>query len=124
MTRKRGKLSKGEMDYIRQNCFDLSLDEIADNIERTVETVKKFIDKENLKARNMTDDEHLLVHLRGRYYYHELKKQFSDGEIIFFEHQWIDYFKQFKKNSWTIEWDCEVDFAPEFLYRLTERTKG
>ncbi|QMU64673.1 MAG: DUF2442 domain-containing protein [Flavobacteriaceae bacterium] len=36
----------------------------------------------------------------------------------------IDYFKQFKKNSWTIEWDCEVDFAPEFLYRLTERTKG
>ena len=37
---KRGKLSKGEMDYIRQNCFDLSLEEIADNIERTVETVR------------------------------------------------------------------------------------
>ena len=25
----------------------------------------------------------------------------------------INYFKKFKKNSWTIEWDCEVDFAPE-----------
>jgi len=93
--RKRGKLSNSEMDYIRQNCFDLSIEEIASVLNRTVGPVKKFIDKENLKARNMTDDEHLLVHLRGRYYYHELKKQFSDGEIIFFEHQWIDYFKQF-----------------------------
>ena len=98
MTRKRGKLSKGEMDYIRQNCFDLSVDEIAETLNRTPEPVQKFIDKENLKARNMTDDEHLLVHLRGRYYYHELKKQFHDPEIIFFEHQWIDYYKQFSED--------------------------
>jgi hypothetical protein len=95
MGRKRGKLSKGEMDYIRQNCFDLSIDEIAKFLNRTVDPINKFIDAENLKARNMTDDEHLLVNLRGRYYFHELKKQFDDGEIIFFEHQWIDYFKQF-----------------------------
>jgi hypothetical protein len=95
LTRKRGKLSKGEMDYIRQNCFDLSAEEIGRHLNRTSAPVKKFIDKENLKARNMTDDEHLLVHLRGRYYYNELKKQMSAPEIIFFEHQWIDYFKQF-----------------------------
>lgn len=95
MTRKRGKLSNGEMDYIRQNCFDLSVEEIAEYLNRTVEPVQKYIDKENLRARNMTDDEHLLVNLRGRYYYMELKKQFNDPEIIFFEHQWIDYFKQF-----------------------------
>ena len=30
----------------------------------------------------------------------------------------ISYFKKFKKNSWTIEWDCEVDFAPEYLHDL------
>ena len=95
MTRKRGKLSNGEMNYIRQNCFDLSVEEIAGHLNRTAVPIQKFIDKENLKARNMTDDEHLLVHLRGRYYYFELKKQMNDPEIIFFEHQWIDYFKQF-----------------------------
>ena len=95
MTRKRGKLSNGEMNYIRQNCFDLSAEEIGRHLNRTSAPIKKFIDRENLKARNMTDDEHLLVHLRGRYYYNELKKQMSDPEIIFFEHQWIDYFKQF-----------------------------
>lgn len=98
MTRKRGKLSNGEMAYIRQNCFDLPVEEMANHLNRTVAPVQKFIDKENLKARNMTDDEHLLVHLRGRYYYNELKKQMSDPEIIFFEHQWIDYFKQFNED--------------------------
>jgi len=95
LTRKRGKLSKGEMNYIRQNCFDISVEEIARHLNRTSAPIQKFIDKENLKARNMTDDEHLLVHLRGRYYYNELQKQMSGPEIIFFEHQWIDYFKQF-----------------------------
>ncbi|MCD4747261.1 MAG: DUF2442 domain-containing protein [Bacteroidales bacterium] len=30
----------------------------------------------------------------------------------------IDYFKSFKKNRWTIEWDCDADFAPEYLYSL------
>ena len=98
MTKKRGKLSTGEMDYIRQNCFDLSIEEIAENLNRTTGPVQKFIDKENLKARDLTDHEYMLTHLRDRYYYKELGKQFSDGELIFFEHQWIDYFKQFSED--------------------------
>ena len=98
MTKKRGKLSKGEMDYIRQNCFDLSMEEIAAELNRTTGPIQRFIDKENLKARDLTDEEHLLVNLRGRYYFHELKKQFSHSELIFFEHQWIDYFRQFTED--------------------------
>lgn len=98
MSLKRGKLSKGEMNYIRQNCFDLSIEEMAQFLNRTPDPVQKFIDKENLKARDMTDDEHLLVHLRGRYYFGELRKQFNGPEIIFFEHQWIDYYKQFNED--------------------------
>ncbi len=30
----------------------------------------------------------------------------------------IEYFKTFTQNRWTIEWDCEADFAPEYLYSL------
>ena len=93
MTKKRGKLSNGEMDYIRQNCFDLSIEEIAEKLNRTAAPVQRFIDKENLKARDLTDHEYMLIHLRERYYYKELGKQFSDPELIFFEHQWIDYFQ-------------------------------
>jgi hypothetical protein len=98
LSRKRGKLSNQEMDYIRQNCFDLSIEEIANNINRTVEPVKKFIDQENLKARDLTDAEVLLSTLRSRYYYPNLQEQFNDGEMIMFEHQWIDYFKQFNED--------------------------
>ena len=98
MTKKRGKLSIDEMNFIRQNCFNISIEEIAETLNRTKTPVQKFIDKENLKLRNMSDDEHLLVGLRDRYYYKELKKQFGDPELIFFEHQWIDYFKQFSED--------------------------
>ena len=83
MTKKRGKLSIEEMNYIRQNCFDLPIEDIAEKLNRTASPIQKFIDKENLKMRNMSDDEHLLVNLRGRYYYQELKKQFGDPELIF-----------------------------------------
>ena len=57
------------MAFIRQNCFDLPLEEIAEILNRTVAPIQKFIDKETLKMRNMTDNEHLLVQLRDRYYY-------------------------------------------------------
>ena len=33
----------------------------------------------------------------------------------------IEYFKKFKQNKWTIEWDCEADFAPEYLYKLATK---
>ena len=69
MTKKRGKLSIDEMSFIRQNCFNISIEEIAETLNRTITPVQKFIDKENLKMRNMSDDEHLLVGLRDRYYY-------------------------------------------------------
>lgn len=33
----------------------------------------------------------------------------------------INYFKNFKLNSWTITWDNGADFAPEFLYERTKK---
>lgn len=30
----------------------------------------------------------------------------------------INFFKKFKLNSWTIEWENGADFAPEYLYNL------
>tara|TARA_R110002020_G_scaffold193389_9_gene393637 strand:- start:219 stop:986 length:768 start_codon:yes stop_codon:yes gene_type:complete len=86
------------MEFIRQNCFSLPLEQIAEVLNRTVAPVQKFVDKQNLKMRNMTDNEHLLVQLRDRYYYKELQKQFTDAELIFFEHQHIDYFRQFSED--------------------------
>jgi hypothetical protein len=30
----------------------------------------------------------------------------------------IEKFKNFKLNSWTLEWENGADFSPEFLYQL------
>ena len=32
-----------------------------------------------------------------------------------------EYFKTFKLNSWTVEWENGADFAPEFLYGLINK---
>ena len=32
-----------------------------------------------------------------------------------------DYFKNFRLNSWTIEWENGADFAPESLYELAKQ---
>ena len=33
----------------------------------------------------------------------------------------IQYFKNFKLNSWTVVWDNGADFAPEFLYEAVQK---
>ncbi len=43
---------------------------------------------------------------------------FSDKRRIFKQLQDIDYFKNFTKNRWTVEWENGIDLAPEFLYDL------
>lgn len=35
----------------------------------------------------------------------------------------IDYFKKFRLNPFTIEWENGADFAPEFLYEYGESKK-
>ena len=51
MTKKRGKLSVEEMNFIRQNCFNISIEEIAETLNRTEAPIQKFIDKEKINAR-------------------------------------------------------------------------
>ena len=63
---------------------------------------------------------------------YQLELEFNDGSYgivdlsnqlnkpIFQPLKNIDYFKNFKLNSWTISWDNGADFAPEFLRELIE----
>jgi uncharacterized protein YjbK len=34
----------------------------------------------------------------------------------------VSFFKEFKLNSWTIEWENGADFSPEFLYNNLLKT--
>lgn len=63
---------------------------------------------------------------------YKIKLRFSNGKtktIDLKDHLWgevfeplkdIEYFKNFKLNHFTIEWENGADFAPEFLYHLDE----
>jgi len=96
--KKRGALSTQEMQYIDQNCFDLSVDEICAALNRNPPPIHKYIEKQNLKARDLTDHEHLLATLRSRFYFKTVQEQVSDAETEFFEHHWIDFFLQFNQD--------------------------
>lgn len=62
----------------------------------------------------------------------KLKIEFNDGSSkvvdmekhlnkpIFAPLRNISYFKQFRLNSFTIEWENGADFSPEFLYDLND----
>lgn len=64
---------------------------------------------------------------------YQLELEFNDGSsgIVDLTHELnkpifqplkdINYFKNFKLNSWTITWDNGADFAPEFLYERTTK---
>lgn len=47
------------------------------------------------------------------------EKVFTDHRSIFKPLQDIEFFKNFKQNRWTIEWENGVDLAPEYLHNLT-----
>lgn len=67
---------------------------------------------------------------------YKLKLNFNDGSTgivnlkdslnkpIFEPLRDINYFKQFKLNSWTLEWENGADFAPEYLYDQTKKIRG
>jgi hypothetical protein len=61
---------------------------------------------------------------------HVLELTFNDGTLgevdlksslkgpVFEPLKDVEYFKKFKVNRWTIEWENGADFAPEYLYGL------
>ena len=49
---------------------------------------------------------------------------FNDKRKIFKPLRNIEYFKKFKLGSWTLNWDNELDLAPEYLYELATEKKN
>ena len=103
MSRKRGKLSGEEEQFIMQNVHSKSIQDIADSLNRTVEPVKKFIKNNNIKSSEVINDEQyernlLLKKLRERNYYHDLKGMLTDSELPRFEEDWIEVMLQFQGN--------------------------
>lgn len=102
MSRKRGQLSIDEMDFIRKSVGELSVEQIAEAINRNIKPVEKFIQKNSLSydQDENKQDEILRKKLHTKSFWLEVERQFDQetGELKYFEDTWIGLVKQFRED--------------------------
>jgi hypothetical protein len=99
--KKRGQLSLDEERYIRDNVNKLSLKDIASNLNRNIDPVKRFINEEQLLSSDSKEDnEYLKYKLHSKTFWNEIKRQFDEdtGELEYFEDTWVSLIKQFRED--------------------------
>jgi hypothetical protein len=99
MPRKRGPLAHEEKQYIRNNAGKMSDQQIADNLNRTIDPVRdyrvKFVGTDNPKSQLEAEAR---LNLRNRPEWMFLKKQFTDEELVYFEHAYSKLLAQFNND--------------------------
>jgi hypothetical protein len=102
MNKKRGQLSLDEEAFIKNNVNKLSIEEIANSLNRNVQPIKRYI-QENSLYEDETDkaaNEILRQKLYSKTFWQEIKRQFDEttGELQYFEEVWINLIKQFRED--------------------------
>ena len=101
MSKKRGQLSLEEEKFIRDNFSSLSLEEIAQKLNRSIQPVKKYAQQQKLYAIDeVKENEVLRQKLHCKTFWSEIERQFDEesGELEYFENTWIGLIKQFRED--------------------------
>jgi hypothetical protein len=102
MAKKRGQLSLDEEKFIRENIESLSIESIADQLNRTVEPIKRYVTEQQLliDGSEKNDSEYLKLKLHSKTFWPEIVRQFDSdsGELQYFEDTWIGLIKQFRED--------------------------
>jgi hypothetical protein len=101
MSKKRGQLSLDEEQFIRDNILTLSIEQIAQALNRTVNPISRYIDENQLYALEEKGENSILKHkLHSKTFWPEITKQFDtdSGELEYFENTWINLIKQFRED--------------------------
>jgi hypothetical protein len=101
MNKKRGQLSLDEQKYIKNNVHKLSIEEIANHLNRSETPVNKYIEENKLFTSEDTQEiEVLKRRLHSKTFWEEIKKQFDEdtGELAYVENTWINLIKQFRED--------------------------
>lgn len=97
--KKRGRFGKDEEKFIRENHTKLTVDQLAEELNREFKTVKNQIVKMGLTRDddgNMTYE--VGFELKNRHYYKGLQKQFTVEELETFENEWCHIVAQFNND--------------------------
>jgi hypothetical protein len=102
MTKKRGQLSLDEEKFITENVKTLSIEQIANTLNRNTAPIKKYIIQNRLLEDDsvVNDEEYLKNKLHSKTFWNEIKKQFDNdsGELEYFENIWINLIRQFRED--------------------------
>ncbi len=87
------------MEFIDKSVNFMQVAEIAKNLNRGVSAIRRYIREKHAKRDDpFVKDESLLTKLHTRYYWPELSYQFNEDELRYFQHEWIQYYKQFSED--------------------------
>ena len=101
--RKRGQLGLEEQEFIRDNIGTLSIEQIAEALNRTVKPVQRYVTESKIGIQSKDEQENdrtLRQKLHAKTFWIEITKQFdeSTGELQYFEDTWIGLVKQFRED--------------------------
>lgn len=96
MENKSGPFSKKDKKFIRDYVDSMSIDDIATHLKRNPSTIETFIENNRLGqkfqitiANSDRTQNQILVDLKSRPFFHNLKNQFTDKEIEYFCEYWV-----------------------------------
>lgn len=102
MAKKRGQLSLDEEKFIEDSINTLSIQEIANYLNRTIQPIKRYIEEQRLliPSEEKNDNEYLRQKLHSKTFWTEIERQFDEttGELLYFEDTWIGLIKQFRED--------------------------
>ena len=98
---KRGRLSNEETRYITDNASSISVEDIAENLDRNPSMIENFL-KKNLKM-GLSEFEQAAYELEERPYWIELEQQFTEDELELFKYHWSRIINQFKDDVFPTE---------------------
>lgn len=102
--RKRGKLSREEEFLIKQHATKLTIQQLAELLNRTTEPIRRYITENDIQCVEMTQDEVDVLTLKSRLhtrpYWLEVMRQLEadKDELAYFEALWIELMKQFQED--------------------------
>ena len=99
---KRGRFALSEEQYIRDNIYEKTLQEIANVLNRDYKTIERFMKRNDMVpfTREETEREEagLKSKLYKRSYWGQVKAQITAEELEYFEDSWINFMQQFNED--------------------------
>ena len=101
MSRKRGQLGLDEEQFIRDNIDTMTVEQIAEALNRTTAPVERYIQKNHLQSGDDAKElDSIRKKLRSKTFWTEVERQFDEGtgELEYFENTWVGLIKQFRED--------------------------